>query len=77
MRIVGQRNRENLLASITACKALKVSDKSIQTTIERFPGIPHRLEFLMEKNGVSFYNDSKAESMEELLKSEEFWKLQE
>tara|TARA_Y100001954_G_scaffold145387_1_gene154823 strand:+ start:2568 stop:3950 length:1383 start_codon:yes stop_codon:yes gene_type:complete len=76
MRIVGQRNRENLLAAITACKALKVSDKAIQTTIERFPGIPHRLEFLMEKNGVSFYNDSKAESMEELLKSISSFKAQ-
>ena len=69
MRIIGQNNRENLLAAITACKALNVSDKSIQTTVEKFPGIPHRLEFLIEKNGVSFYNDSKAESMEELVNS--------
>ena len=69
MRIVGQENRENLLAAVTACKALDVSDKSIQACIEKFPGIPHRLEFLMEKNGVNFYNDSKAEKMEELIKS--------
>lgn len=63
MRIVGQNNRENLLAAVTACKALDISDKSIQALIQKFPGIPHRLEFLMEKNGVSFYNDSKAEDM--------------
>ena len=69
MRIVGQNNRENLLAATTACKALDVSDKAIQTCIEKFPGIPHRLEFIMEKNGVSFYNDSKAETMPELLSS--------
>lgn len=69
MRIVGQSNRENLLASITACKALEVSDKAIQACIEKFPGIPHRLEFLMEKNGVSFYNDSKSETMETLVRS--------
>ncbi|MDD0854661.1 UDP-N-acetylmuramoyl-L-alanine--D-glutamate ligase [Halobacteriovorax sp. GB3] len=69
MRIVGQNNRENLLAAITACKALEVSDKSIQTCVEKFPGIPHRLEFLMEKNGVSFYNDSKAESMKDLCET--------
>lgn len=69
MRIVGQNNRENLLAAITACKALDVSDKSIQKCIEKFPGIPHRLEFLMEKNGVSFYNDSKAENMPDMIKS--------
>ena len=69
MRIVGLENRENLLAAVTACKALEISDVAIQKCIERFPGIPHRLEFLMEKNGVSFYNDSKAETMPEFCKS--------
>ncbi|EQC42916.1 UDP-N-acetylmuramoyl-L-alanine--D-glutamate ligase [Bacteriovorax sp. BSW11_IV] len=69
MRIVGQNNRENLLAAITACKALDISDKAIQACIEKFPGIPHRLEFLMEKNGVSFYNDSKAETMKDMIQS--------
>ena len=74
MRIVGQPNRENLLAAITVLKAMNVSDKSIQACIEKFPGIPHRLEFLMEKNGVCFYNDSKAETMPELIKSSESFK---
>jgi len=69
MRIVGTENRENLLAAITACKVLEVTDKSIQKLIESFPGVPQRLEFLMEKNGVAFYNDSKSETMEEMLKS--------
>ncbi|GAB4013104.1 MAG: UDP-N-acetylmuramoyl-L-alanine--D-glutamate ligase [Bdellovibrio sp.] len=69
MRIVGQNNRENLLAAITVCKSLDVNDKAIQKCIEKFPGIPHRLEFLMEKNGVSFYNDSKSETMEDLIES--------
>lgn len=66
MRIVGQNNRENLLAAITACKALKVSDDAIQKCIETFPGIPHRMEFVIEKNGVKFYNDSKSEKMDDL-----------
>lgn len=69
MRIVGQANRENLMAAITTCKALDVKDASIQTCVEKFPGIPNRMEFIMEKNGVCFYNDSKAETMPEMLSS--------
>jgi len=74
MRIVGVNNRENLMAAITACKALKVSDSSIQNCIEKFPGIPHRLEFVVEKNGVRFYNDSKSETMDSLKTSLEAFK---
>ncbi|MFG1513564.1 Mur ligase family protein, partial [Halobacteriovorax sp. ZH3_bin.1] len=43
MRIIGQNNRENLLAAITACKALDLSDEAIQTCVTKFPGIPHRI----------------------------------
>jgi UDP-N-acetylmuramoylalanine--D-glutamate ligase len=74
MRIVGVNNRENLMAAMTACKALKVSDESIQYCIEKFPGIPHRLEFVIEKNGVRFYNDSKSETMDQLKVSLEAFK---
>lgn len=76
MRVVGVNNRENLMAAITACKALKVSDASIQQCIEKFPGIPHRLEFVVEKNGVRFYNDSKSETMDELKVSLDAFKDQ-
>lgn len=69
LRIIGNHNRENLLAAVTAAKALKITDEAIQNCIEKFPGIPHRLEYIVEKNGVKFYNDAKAETMQDLAKT--------
>lgn len=69
MRIVGANNRENMLATITVCKSLKCSDISIQETVEKFPGIAHRMEFVIEKSGVKFYNDAKSETMSELVET--------
>ena len=76
MRIIGKKNRECLLAGITSCKALNVSDQSIQELIIKFPGIPHRLEYVTEKNGVRFYNDSKSENMDQLINSLSAFKKQ-
>lgn len=69
MRILGAHNRENLLAAITMLKVLNVEDEAISHCITKFPGIPHRLEFVTERNGVRFYNDSKCESMLDLRKT--------
>ena len=76
MRIIGQNNRENLLAALTVCKVLNISNKTLQTCIEKFPGSPHQLEFLMGKNGVFFYNDSKTETMEKLVENIKLFKEQ-
>ena len=32
---------------------------SIRKTIKEFAGVEHRIEFVAEKNGVAYYNDSK------------------
>ncbi len=74
MNVVGSQNRENLLAAITVCKALQVDDTHVQDLIVRFPGIPHRLEFVMEKNGVRFYNDAKSEVMQDMMNSVDSFK---
>lgn len=60
LRIVGKHNLAN--AMVAACMAFKmgVPIKEIQEGISLFDGVEHRLEFCGEKNGVRFYNDSKA-----------------
>ncbi len=58
--VVGEYNICN--AMIASCMAYKlgVSIPDIQKAIANFKPVEHRLEYIGEKNGVRFYNDSKA-----------------
>ena len=56
----GKHNYQNICASIVACKIYGVTDEAIVKVLKSFSGVEHRLEFVTEKNGIKFYNDSKA-----------------
>lgn len=60
LKIVGMHNVSN--AMIAGCMAYKmgVTFENIEKALTSFKGIEHRIEFVCEKNGVRFYNDSKA-----------------
>jgi UDP-N-acetylmuramoylalanine--D-glutamate ligase len=69
LRLFGDHNKENLMAALCAARAQDVSPKAIQTTIDSFRGVPHRLEYVRKKDGVYFFNDSKATNVGSVLKS--------
>lgn len=69
MKIQGVHNIENMMAAIAVAKALSVPAPIIQRTLERFPGLEHRLEFVREKGGVHYYNDSKGTNVGAVVKS--------
>ena len=60
VKIVGDYNLMN--AMVAGCMAYKlgVSPENIAHTLQNFHGVEHRLEYVGEKDGVRFYNDSKA-----------------
>jgi UDP-N-acetylmuramoylalanine--D-glutamate ligase len=56
----GPHNAENAAAAILVCRALGLDNEQIATGLRTYPGLPHRMERIREKNSVLFINDSKA-----------------
>lgn len=60
IKLLGKHNLENVCAATMAAVLAGVSKANIAKVLEEFAGLEHRLEFVGEKNGTLFYNDSLA-----------------
>ena len=69
MKLRGRHNLENVLAALAAGLACGAAPDSMRETIRNFAAVEHRLEFVAEIEGVKFYNDSKATSVDATLKA--------
>ena len=69
MKLRGLHNVENVLAALSAGLACGAAPESMRETIKRFEPVEHRLELVSEIEGVKFYNDSKATSVDATLKA--------
>ena len=69
MKLRGLHNVENVLAALAAGLACGAAPDSMRETVKRFEAVEHRLEFVSEINGVKFYNDSKATSVDATVKA--------
>ena len=56
----GQHNAQNALAAVAACVSAGLDLGEIQSGMESFPGLAHRMEQVGRKGNVLFVNDSKA-----------------
>lgn len=60
IKIPGQHNTSNIMAAAAAAYAYAIPLEMIRKGISEFKGVPHRLEFVRELDGVRYYNDTAA-----------------
>ena len=65
--LLGEHNYYDILAASAACEACGVSQADILNAVATFHGLPHRLEFVGEFQGIKFYNDSIATAQEAVI----------
>ncbi len=59
MNLLGRHNFENVMAAIAVAEALGVPMATIIRVVKEFKAVEHRIEFVLERLGVRYYNDSK------------------
>ena len=69
MRLFGNHNYENVMAAICLTINAGVPVDIIVDTIKSFKGVEHRIEYVREKDGVVYYNDSKGTNPDSSIKA--------
>ena len=71
LRIPGRHNIENALcaAALAMCQGLEA--EGVCRGLRSFPGVEHRIEFVREKDGVAWINDSKGTNPDSTIKAVE------
>ena len=59
LNILGKHNYENVMAAVGMSVSFGVPMEKIVEVLKRFQAVEHRIEYVTEKRGVKFYNDSK------------------
>jgi len=69
VRIPGIHNLENIAAAALAVLCAGGNVPGILAAVKAFNGLPHRLTFVAEINGIQFYNDSKATNTDAVIRA--------
>ena len=59
LQILGVHNYENVMAACAMALAYGVDPASVRKSVLAFKGVAHRIEYVCERDGVVYYNDSK------------------
>lgn len=59
MQLLGKHNYENVMAAVAMSIRMGVPMDCIRKAVKEFKAVEHRIEFVLERSGVRYYNDSK------------------
>lgn len=68
LNILGRHNHENAMAAAAMAHAAGVSFDTIASVLRSFQAVEHRIEYVTEKRGIRFYNDSKGTNPDAAIK---------
>ncbi len=68
-QLIGEHNVSNVLAALSLGDQIGLNVDSMTNTIREFKGLEHRLEWVIKKGDIDFYNDSKATNAISALKA--------
>ena len=69
LQILGVHNYENVMAAVAMAVSYGTPVEVIREAVKRFGGVEHRIEFVCEKQGVVYYNDSKGTNPDAAIKA--------
>jgi len=67
--LFGVHNLENVLSAVAVALIVGARPEPLREVLRSFKGLPHRLEFVAEIEGIRFFNDSKATNIEAVAKA--------
>lgn len=56
----GEHNVYNALFAIAVAKIMGADTQAVRDGLKNFKGVPHRMQLVLEKDGVKYYDDSKS-----------------
>src|SRR6185437_11332291 len=69
LRLLGRHNLANVMAAAVAALVVGIEPRAIEKALADFAGLPHRMEFVAERDGVAYIDDSKGTNVASVVEA--------
>jgi UDP-N-acetylmuramoylalanine--D-glutamate ligase len=69
LRLVGRHNIANAMAAAAAALVSGIEPRVIEAALADFAGLPHRMEFVVDRDGVTYIDDSKGTNVASVVEA--------